>query len=159
MLMSGYLTPGDYLPHDAPMLLLDEVISVSADSARCRVALNADGVLAPFLDDEGRLPGWYALELMAQTVGVWSGWHRHQQGEKRISLGMVLGARDLEAKVSHFPADATLDIAVHLLMQDSRFGSFEATIYQCEQPVATGRINTFQPDEAELAQLFNQGSP
>lgn len=157
--MSRYLPPGDYLPHDAPMLLLDEVLAVSADAARCQVALSADGVLAPFLDGEGRLPAWYALELMAQTVGVWSGWHRHQQGEKKIALGMVLGARDLECSVTHFPADATLDIAVHLLMQDSRFGSFEATIHHHGQPVATGRINTFQPDEAELAQLFNQGSP
>lgn len=156
--MSGFLTPGDYLPHDAPMLLLDEVLGVSADSARCRVTLSADGVLAPFLDSQGRLPGWYALELMAQTVGVWSGWHRHQQGEKRISLGMVLGARDLECKRDHFPADAVLEIAVHLLMQDSRFGSFEATIYHHQQSVATGRINTFQPDDAELAQLFNQES-
>lgn len=157
--MSGYLAPGDYLPHDAPMILLDEVVSVSADAACCRVTLGVDGVLAPFLDGEGRLPGWYALELMAQTVGVWSGWHRHQQGEKRISLGMVLGARDLECKIPHFPARATLDIAVHLLMEDSRFGSFEATIYHQAQPVATGRINTYQPEEAELAQLFNQGSP
>ncbi|WP_312316762.1 hotdog family protein [Atlantibacter hermannii] len=157
--MNGYLTPGDYLPHEAPMVLLEQVLDVCVDSARCRVTLSADGVLAPFLDEQGCLPAWYALELMAQTVGVWSGWHRHQQGEKRISLGMVLGARDLDCKVDAFPADATLDIAVHLLMQDSRFGSFEATISHQQQPVATGRINTFQPDDAELAQLFNQESP
>jgi len=159
MLMRSYLAPGDYLPHDAPMVLLDAVLDVSADSARCQVSLNQGGVLTPFLDSEGRLPGWYALELMAQTVGVWSGWHRHQQGEKRISLGMVLGARDLECKIDLFPANATLEIAVHLLMQDSRFGSFEAVICHNEHPVATGRINTFQPDGAELAQLFNQESP
>ncbi|VDZ83865.1 Uncharacterised protein [Kluyvera intermedia] len=67
--MSCYLTPGDYLPHDAPMLLLEEVISVTDDTATCRVTVSPDGVLAPFLDAQGNLPAWFALELMAQTVG------------------------------------------------------------------------------------------
>ncbi len=31
--MSHYLSPGDYLPHDAPMLLLEEVVSVREDTA------------------------------------------------------------------------------------------------------------------------------
>ena len=62
------------------MLLLEEVEAVTADTATCRVAVSPGSVLAPFLDTNGDLPGWFALELMAQTVGVWSGWHRQQQG-------------------------------------------------------------------------------
>ena len=31
--MSRYLSPGDYLPHDAPMLLLEEVVSVTEETA------------------------------------------------------------------------------------------------------------------------------
>ena len=93
--MSHYLSPGEYLPHDAPMLLLEEVVSVREDTAVCCVTVASGGVLAPFLDPQGNLPGWFALELMAQTVGVWSGWHRHQQGQGAISLGMVLARTDL----------------------------------------------------------------
>ena len=48
--MSHYLSPGAYLPHDAPMLLLEDVVSVSDDSAVCRVTVSPSGVLAPFLD-------------------------------------------------------------------------------------------------------------
>lgn len=62
--MSHYLSPGAYLPHDAPMLLLEDVVSVSDDSAVCRVTVSPSGVLAPFLDPDGNLPGWFALELM-----------------------------------------------------------------------------------------------
>ena len=91
----SYLPPVTYLPHDAPMLLLESVERVTDDTAVCRVAVNRQSVLAPFLNAEGDLPGWYALELMAQTVGVWSGWHRQQQGQDHIALGMVLGAREL----------------------------------------------------------------
>ena len=55
--MSRYLPPGAYLPHDAPMLLLEEVVSVSDDSAVCRVTVSPSGVLAPFLDP-GRQSPW-----------------------------------------------------------------------------------------------------
>ena len=155
--MSHYLAPIAYLPHDAPMMLLEEVQAVTADSAHCRVAVSPDGVLAPFLDAEGNLPGWYVLELMAQTVGVWSGWHRQQNGQQEIALGMVLGARELTCAGGHLPGGVVLDTQAHLLMQDERFGSFDCTISVGETCVATGRVNTFQPTPEELTSLFNQG--
>lgn len=156
--MSHFLSPGSYLPHDAPMLLLEEVEAVTADTATCRVAVSPGSVLAPFLDTNGDLPGWFALELMAQTVGVWSGWHRQQQGQEHIALGMVLGARELICASGRFAAGLTLDITVKLLMQDERFGSFECAISANEETLATGRVNTFQPSAEELTSLFNQGS-
>ncbi|AJF70688.1 3-hydroxy-fatty acyl-ACP dehydratase [Raoultella ornithinolytica] len=155
--MNHYLSPGDYLPHDAPMLLLEEVLEVTDETAACRVAVTGRGVLAPFLDADGNLPGWFALELMAQTVGVWSGWHRHRQGQSTIALGMVLGARELICAAGILPAGQTLTISVSLLMQDARFGSFECTISAGDEALATGRVNTFQPTAEELTTLFNQG--
>lgn len=68
----SYLSPADYLPHDAPMMLLERVERVTDSSAVCSVTVDGHGVLAPFLNVDGDLPGWFALELMAQTVGVWS---------------------------------------------------------------------------------------
>jgi len=153
----SYLSPTDYLPHDAPMLLLASVESVTDESAVCRVTVNSQGVLAPFLNAAGDLPGWYALELMAQTVGVWSGWHRQQQGQENLSLGMVLGARELVCAAGVFPANSDLTITVTLLMQDERFSSFECAITADNATLATGRVNTFQPGKEELASLFKQG--
>ena len=155
--MNHYLSPGDYLPHDAPMLLLEEVLEVTDETAACRVAVTGRGVLAPFLDADGNLPGWFALELMAQTVGVWSGWHRRRQGQSTIVLGMVLGSRELICAAGVLPAGRTLTISVNLLMQDARFGSFECTISAGDEALATGRVNTFQPTAEELTTLFNQG--
>ena len=156
--MSHYLTPGAYLPHDAPMLLLETVESVTNEQAVCRVVVNRNGVLAPFIDANGNLPGWYALELMAQTVGVWSGWHRQSRGEAQIALGMVLGARELVCAAGDFQAESLLEITVSLLMQDERFGSFDCKISANGSTLATGRVNTFQPTSQELTTLFQQGS-
>lgn len=156
--MSHYLAPGAYLPHDAPMILLEEVITVTGDCAHCRVTVDKQGVLAPFIDADGNLPGWYALELMAQSIGVWSGWHRQQRGDENSALGMVLGARELTCVAGEFPANTVLDIHVKLLMQDERFGSFDCTIQAHATTLATGRVNTFQPTKEELTSLFTQGT-
>lgn len=153
----SYLSPAAYLPHDAPMLLLASVDSVTADAAVCHVTVNPQGVLAPFLTPTGDLPGWYALELMAQTVGIWSGWHREQKGQESSSLGMVLGARELVCAAGYFPANSALTITATLLMEDERFSSFDCTITAGEATLATGRVNTFQPSQQELASLFKQG--
>jgi predicted hotdog family 3-hydroxylacyl-ACP dehydratase len=140
------------------MQLIDEVLGVDLEHAHCRVTVNRQGVLAPFLDLQGNLPGWYALELMAQTVGVWSGWHRHHNGQESIALGMVLGARELVCAAGHLPFAATLDIHVNLLMQDQRFGSFACTIEANNTLLASGRISTFAPTTDELVSLFTQGN-
>lgn len=155
--MNHYLTPADYLPHDAPMLLLEEVLDVTDEHVRCRVNVSRSGVLAPFLDPQGNLPGWYALELMAQTIGVWSGWHRRQSGRTCIELGMVLGSRELVCAEGSLPHNATLTVEASLLVQDTRFGSFDCCILIGEACVASGRVNTFQPTSAELTSLFAQG--
>lgn len=151
---SEYLLPAAYLPHAAPMLLLERVLAVTAQQVCCEVSVTGDGVLAPFLTAAGTLPGWYAIELMAQTVGIWSGWHRQQRGEPHIALGMLLGARELTCSQGDFPAGATLTIEMNLLMQDEHFASFEGRILHQQQVLATGRINTYQPDPQALQQLF-----
>ncbi len=133
---------------------LEDVVSVSDDSAVCRVTVSPSGELNR-LNPDGNLSGWFALELMAQTVGVWSGWHRHQQGKNSIELGMILGARELLRAAGILPAGQTLTITVKLLMQDDRFGSFECSINDGE---ATGRINTFQPTAEAATTLFQQGA-
>ncbi|WP_455853547.1 ApeP family dehydratase [Pantoea endophytica] len=151
--MSDFLPVDAYLPHRAPMLLLDRVIQVTDDSVTCEVCINATGVLAPFLTPQGDLPAWYGVEIMAQTVGVWSGFHARQRGDSEIRPGMLLGGRGYRASSATFAASSTLRVEMRLLMRDDRLGSFEGEIRYGEAIVASGRLNTYQPNEHELIQL------
>ena len=150
---SSYLHPGHYLPHTAPMLLLEQICDIGTDHARCRVTLSDTGVLGPFLTPDGQLPGWYAMEMMAQTVGVWSGWHGRRRGESP-HVGLLLGARALHCVHPSFNAGSVLDISISLLLQDERIGSFDCVIQQNEEILATGRLTTYQPDENEIIQVL-----
>ncbi len=151
--MSDFLPVGAYLPHRAPLLLLDRVIAVSDDSVMCEVTIDGVGVLAPFLTPQGELPAWYGVEIMAQTVGVWSGFHARQRGDREIRPGMLLGGRGYRATHATFASGSTLRVEMRLLMRDDKLGSFEGEIRSGETIIASGRLNTYQPDEQELIQL------
>ncbi|OAT18150.1 3-hydroxydecanoyl-[ACP] dehydratase [Buttiauxella gaviniae ATCC 51604] len=152
--MTDFLAPQHYLPHEAPMCLLESVVAVEQESAHCRVTVRNPGVLAPFLDAEGNLPGWFAIELIAQTVGVWSGWHAKKNGEEESLVGMLLGGRGIRCPAGIFPQGTLLECHVTLLMRDEKIGSFEGQILADGNVLASGRVNTYQPDNNELKQLF-----
>lgn len=156
--MCDHLPVASYLPHEAPMVLLDKVLHVGEEQAHCQVTVSNDGVLAPFLNKQGALPAWFGIEIMAQTIGVWSGWHRRQQAERngKPEPGMLLGGRGYRCSQAAFPAQARLDVFINLLMRDEKIGSFEGEIRIDGERVASGRLNTYQPDSIELQQLTQQ---
>lgn len=150
--MNRYHNAEYYLPHASPMVLLERVLEVGEEHARCAVMVSGDGVLAPFLDAQGALPGWYGIELMAQAIGVWSGWHGRQRAQPP-QLGMLLGGRAIHCELSSFPAGSELLVSVHQLLKDERLASFECEISINNVQIAQGRLNTYQPDQQEIIQL------
>ncbi|KQN49055.1 hypothetical protein [Rahnella sp. R3(2024)] len=152
----SYQNAADFLPHAEPMVLLENVIDVTRDTALCSVVVSQDSVLAPFLNADGALPAWYSLELIAQTIGVWSGWHGAQSGEPP-QLGMLLGGRGLKCAVPEFAAGSELLIRVSMVLRDEKIASFEGVISikgeQDNLQVAQGRLNTYQPDKDEIIKL------
>ncbi|ATY92910.1 putative beta-hydroxydecanoyl-ACP dehydrase [Pectobacterium atrosepticum SCRI1043] len=159
--MSEYLAAADYLPHSAPMVLVDEVIHVDDEHAHCRVAVSREGILAPFLNAQGHLPAWFGIEIIAQTIGVWSGWHGRQSLglQEKPRPGMLLGGRGYHCQQAIFPAGSLLDVTVMLVMRDEKIGSFEGEIAIDGEKYASGRLNTYQPDDRELNILLEQGKP
>ena len=150
------------------MVLLDKVLEVTEYGARCQVVVGPHGVLAPFLDPQGALPAWFAIELMAQTVGVWSGWHGENKGQKP-RLGMLLGGRGMKCQTAAFPAGCLLTVSVNLLLQDDKLASFECEIvmqtlkegagFSAERQAAQARLNTYQPESEELKTLLQGTTP
>ena len=67
-----YLEPGCYLPHKKPMVLIDKVVEITANTALCQSYVNEKSSLAPFLENKD-LPSYYIIELISQAIGVWSG--------------------------------------------------------------------------------------
>ena len=139
------------VPHAAPMLLLDRLGEATATTARCEVRVGA--TLALFLREDGALPGWVGIELMAQTVAAWSGYQGHQRQEEP-QIGLLLGARKYQCHLARLPAGSLLTIDCEQLLQDGALASFQCYLRCDGELVAEARLSTIQPDAEQLETLL-----
>ena len=154
--MAQYLTPENYLPHRAPMMLIDKVIEVTEDSAVCECYVGDQGVLKNFTDADHHLPSYYMIELISQTIGVWSGYMAKLRNIDIPPMGMILGARDLKYPVDHFKNGSTLKIWVKKVLEDDVVASFEGEIFADNISVARGRVNVIRVTEGDMKRLFKR---
>jgi len=154
--MTKYLEPVDYLPHRAPMILIDKVTEVTEDSAVCESYVGDKGVLKNFIDKEGNLPSYFTIELISQSVGVWSGYIAKLHNIDIPPMGMVLGARDLKYPKDHFVNGSTLKIHVKKIMDDGAIASFDGEIFSDNKALASGRVNLIRVTDNDLKRLFKR---
>ena len=96
-----------WLPHRPPMLLLDQVIDVSADSSSARLVITEESSF--YMGSLGGVPSCVGLEYMGQTAAVSDGWQR-EQGLVEPHLGFFLGCRRFTAHVDVFELGDCLNI-------------------------------------------------
>jgi predicted hotdog family 3-hydroxylacyl-ACP dehydratase len=109
--------------------------------------------LALFLRDDGALPGWVGIELMAQTVAAWSGYQGHLRQEEP-QIGLLLGARKYQCHLARLPAGSLLTIDCEQLLQDGALASFQCYLRCDGELVAEARLSTIQPDAEQLETLL-----
>lgn len=159
--MSEYLSPERYLPHRAPMCLIDRVIRIDGKTVVCETKARSGGRLDLFRNADGTYATTPLAELMAQTVGVWAGERRIRlkqsekpEDEQDAPLGLLLSVRGLKLLVDTIDKDAILTMTMNLLIDESRLTSFEGNVTMNGIPAARGRLTVFQPTKAELKDLF-----
>lgn len=153
--MKEYQPAASYLPHESPMVFLETVRSVGNDMVTCEVRVNNDGILAPYLNAEGALPAWFAIEMMAQAIGVWNGWHGHLNNEVP-RIGMLLGSRGFKTTLDQYPSGSLLTITATRLLQDDKLASFECRLDINHQTVTQAKLNVYQPDQQEIERLIQK---
>ena len=129
------------VPHAGPMVLLDRVISVDEDSLLAEVRIRPDSL---FCTTDG-VGAWVGIEYMAQAIGAWAGYTTQLRGEP-VKLGFVLGTRRYDCSRPIFRLGSLLRVHVLRVFQDENgLGSFECSIDNEEERVATATVTVFQP--------------
>ncbi|NUF48703.1 ApeP family dehydratase [Gilliamella sp. ESL0250] len=144
-----------YLPHEKPMVMVEKVHLIDDEQCICSVQVNKNGILAPFLNENNELPNLYTIELMAQTIGVWNGYHGIINN-KKPQLGMLLGGRSIKTSLPTFPHYSNLIIHANLVLFDTKLANFDCQIKIDDQCVVSGKLNVYEPDQTELDYLFGQ---
>lgn len=145
------LIPVDELvPHSGDMVLIDQVLACAENTLSARVVVAPTGL---FSNTDGSMPAWLGLELMAQSIAAWAGWHARQE-QRPVQLGFLLGTRNYHCSVDRFAAGTELRIDIDRSLQDdSGIAVFECNIHSGNihsgpTLLASARVNVFQPDDA-----------
>lgn len=135
----------ELLPHAGDMILIDQVLAFDEEQIETRLNVKAGGL---FNREDGSLPAWAGIELMAQSVAAYAGCRARLQG-RPVALGFLLGTRKFECNVEHFPLGAQLHIhALRSLEDDNGMGVFECHLTG-PGIHASARLNVFRPPQAD----------
>lgn len=150
----SYQTLDKYLPHKSPMILLDKVIEVTEQYSICEAVVNHEGVLAPFLTENGNLSSWYFVELMAQTIGVWNG-VRLNSAEKLPNIALLLGIRGFTTSVSEAKLHDVLHVKADLTLFDDTICSFRCCIMREQIVIAQANLVVYEAADQNIEQIFD----
>jgi predicted hotdog family 3-hydroxylacyl-ACP dehydratase len=162
--MTEFETPEAYLPHRAPMLLIDRVVDITADDVVCTTHTGSDGPLASVLRPDGTLSANFLIEILAQCVGVWAGYYRKERAaglpeeERDADIGLLLSVRGATIRTKAVAGNMTLVVKMHKLIQDGNLATFEGCVIQNDRSLAEGKVTVYQPKEKELKTLFHKVS-
>ncbi len=131
------------VPHEAPMVWLDELLGWEPGRARCRAVVHEG---SPFVRD-GFLPSALLLEHMAQAVAACLGYGALRSG-KGVRVGMVVACRRFELFGAGVPVGAELvvearsvrevdNISLYACVVESagiRLAEAELTLYHASRP-------------------------
>jgi len=139
------------LPHEGPSILLARVVEHEADRTVCLAAPERAGL---YRGDDGGVPSWVGLEMMAQCMAAHAGLRAHAKGEPP-SIGFLLGTRRLKLLAAELPLDRSLEVHAERLWGDGRMVSFTCSIREADGGAAlvTGNVNAYVPDDRELRRL------
>lgn len=135
----------ELVPHEPPMLLVDELLDWTPKSARVRARIKAGG---PFVV-AGRLPAAICLEYMAQAIAVAQGMRARESGTS-FELGVLLGTRELVLDVDSLAAGDVLEVAVVEEFGDGRLSRYACEVSRAAQRVAKGSLNVMATTPEQL---------
>lgn len=124
------------LPHAGKMILLDQIIAYSETQLQALTRIRPDHL---FLDANGQLPMWCAIEIMAQGVAALAGCHALDAGQQP-KLGFLLGSRQIDILRPSVAQGSLLCVQVEASTRDeaSGFGVFDCRLSLLENDDAAG---------------------
>ncbi|BED91172.1 MULTISPECIES: hotdog family protein [unclassified Pseudoalteromonas] len=132
------------VPHDSPMILIDQLVDYSDENATCSVTITPQ---SPFYSEqiEG-VPSYIGVEYMAQSIAAYAGALAKDINEA-VKIGFLIGTRKYKTHQATFYKSSTLTIFVQKLYQEeSGLSVFECQITENKKILCDAKINVFQPE-------------
>ncbi len=152
MMRAGSCSPENLLPHDPPMVLLDEVLNGNDKAVSAALTVRPEDRF--FVPGRG-IPAHLGLEWMAQACGLYAGLQAYAAG-RPAALGFLLGTRRYRATRAWFTEGERLQIGATLVFREGGMAVFDCVIRAEDgEELAVAQLTTYQPEDP-AAVLSNQ---
>ena len=134
-----------YLPHQPPMLLIDDIVEITEHRAVCRATIHPDCVFAI----DGAVHPAAMIEFVAQACAIYaSAISARDGGPPR--LGLIMACREAAFAVDGFAVGDELTIVAAKAFGGNQMASFTGTVSRGDALCATIQLSVV---DAELAAL------
>lgn len=127
------IRPGDILPHQAPMLMLSEVLQHDNEQIHCTSQIERNNPLL----SKGNFPCTGGLELLAQASGVLFG-IKHSESEVRP--GAIVQIKSFQVSDTPIPIGSELQIHAQFLGGSAEAALFEGHVLLEECQIFQGSL-------------------
>lgn len=139
-MVTDSVRPEDLILHRKPMLLIDDVVTATTDTAESIVRITEE---TSFYQANLGVPSWIGLEYMAQTIGLTAGVLAQADGEG-APLGYLLGTRKYKCNSRWFPLGSTLKVSSSEELYDGTLGVYSCEIEEIGEP---GKVESVDADK------------
>lgn len=142
-----------HLPHQPPMLLIDDIVEVTDQRAVCRATIHPDCVFAV----DGAVHPAAMIEFVAQACAIYaSAIAAGDSGPPR--LGLIMACREAEFAVDAFAVGDELTIVASKSFGGNQMASFTGTVSRGDALCATIQLSVVDAELAALSAADNGGS-
>lgn len=142
-----------YIPHQAPIRLIDTLLSHSSLEVAVEANIREDNV---FYDaSRGGVPAWAGIEYMAQAAAVWVGLGDTLEN-KNIEPAFLISSRQYTAHGSLFVLGEPLRICVRADLIDGPLVAFTGTIYNATELLAEATFTAYRPEDVAAYMLATE---
>ena len=141
------------LPQSGRMVMLDRVLDYGDDWLHGEADLTEDNLFA----EDGALPSWAVLEVLAQGIAALAGVRARAAGEA-VRLGFLLGTRRFSMSMAALPLPCRVRVAVKESMIDTNgFAVYDCTLQDVADTVlAEAAINVYSPANIEAMMMGDE---
>jgi len=136
----------ELVPHDHPMILIDELLTYDDEKACCQVTIHPG---SNFYNVEKKsVPSYVAIEYMAQGIAAFANANEKDRGGE-VAIGFLVSSRKFKMLTSEFSLGEKLQVFVEqLYVEESGLSAFDCQVKCDDDVLATAKINIFQPSDA-----------
>lgn len=136
----------DVVPHDHPMILIDELVAYNENIAQCLLKITNKSNFYNHVNKS--VPSYVGIEYMAQSIAAFANANEKDHGGE-VAIGFLVSSRKFKVFISEFSLGMQLIVNLEqLYVEESGLSAFDCSIEHDGKRVAEAKINIFQPQDA-----------